>query len=295
MKYTSVLLGIIIACFSFCSSGDDKKDKELSGTWAKIGSFNIEYDNKNDPDNPWSKRKDLVRKTFDKYEFDVVGVQEPYISQLNDLKQLLPDYGYVGKTVTGSSSQDKKLSVGIFYNKDRYSVENWDHFWLSETPDKLSKGWDAQQYRICTWAFLKDKITEEKFYFFSTHLEFKGLEARNESVKLLMDTIPDMTEGYPAVLVGDFNANQNTGDYRLIKNSAIFQDSYSLADSKKNANIGTSTRYSPGYKSSRRIDHIFVAAKDYPIEVRSWSILHDVFNGKLSSDHNPVMIEMSFD
>ena len=44
-------------------------------------------------------------------------------------------------------------------------------FWLSETPDKPSKGWDAALNRICTYALFQDLKTQKKFWAFNLHFD----------------------------------------------------------------------------------------------------------------------------
>lgn len=82
----------------------------------------------------------------------------------------------------------------------------WGTFWLSETPEEPSMGWDAACKRTATWALMKCRKTGKKFYFVNTHLDHKGSEAQKNGLKLIVDRIDDINpEGYPMVLTGDFN------------------------------------------------------------------------------------------
>lgn len=82
----------------------------------------------------------------------------------------------------------------------------WGTYWLSETPDVPSYGWDAACRRTATWTLMKDKRNGKKFFFVNTHLDHKGVEARKKGLQLVVDKIAAMNpDGYPMVLTGDFN------------------------------------------------------------------------------------------
>ena len=77
---------------------------------------------------------------------------------------------------------------------------------LSETPDKPGFGWDAACNRTCTWIKLKDKITKKSFPVLDTHLDHRGMKAREEGVKLILARIPELNkENLPLIFTGDFN------------------------------------------------------------------------------------------
>lgn len=260
----------------------------------KVMTYNIEYTSVvNAETNPWGSRKELVKEIFDKYRPGIVGVQELSKAQLEDMVALMPQYAFVGTDVRGETTVNNRLSVTIFYEKDRIEIKEWGKFWLSETPTIAGKGWDADQYRICTWTHAKDKNTQKEFYFFSTHLDQIGTEARTKGVQLLLDTIPVISAGYPAILTGDFNSAQTTAYYKLMVSGNNIKDTYDLTNNKINALRGTFNDYDINRVDNRRIDHIFLTTTS-PVKVDSWAIRTDIFNGKYPSDHFPVMTEISF-
>lgn len=291
------LLISVLTLFTLLSCSKKTTGGNTGEEWTsslKVATYNIEYDNINNPANPWGSRKTLVKEVFDKYQFDIMGVQEPYKSQLDDMSSLLPQYGFVGTDVRGGTTVDKRLSVTIFYKKDRIEIKEWGKFWLSPTPTVLSMGWDAGQYRICTWAKAMDKATQKEFFFFSTHLDVSGTEARTKGAQLLLDTIPVIAAGYPAILVGDFNSTQNTSYYKLMVSGNNIKDTYDLTYNKTNAQRTTYNGYNASASGSNRIDHVFTTTAPQ-VKINSWAILiEDAFNGKYASDHFPVMAEISF-
>ncbi len=273
-------------------NGNNNEQEWLSPV--KSMTYNIEYTSvANTETNPWSSRKELVKEIFDKYSPDIVGVQELSKAQLDDMVVLMPRYAFVGTDVRGETTVNNRLSVTIFYKKENIEIKEWGKFWLSETPAVAGKGWDADQFRICTWAHVKDKNTQKEFYFFSTHLDHIGTEARTKSVQLLLDTIPVMTTGYPAILTGDFNSAQTTTYYKLMVSGNNIKDTYDLTNNKTNALRGTFNDYDVNKVDNRRIDHIFLTTT-MPVKVDSWAVRTDIFNGKYPSDHFPVITEIRF-
>ncbi|NGF55068.1 endonuclease/exonuclease/phosphatase family protein [Parapedobacter sp. SGR-10] len=288
------LLAIISLWSCQKNNNDSATDKWLSPL--KIASYNIQYDNKtNSPDSEWSNRKDILKELLRKYDFDIIGAQEPYLRQLNDIKELLPEYDYIGISIEGETTGLNKHYTPILYKKEKFEVLDWGTFWFSSTSSAPgSIGWDAQSPRICTRAQFKDKTTGKIFNFFNVHLDHIGTKAREMSVQMLLSLIPAASSKYPSILTGDFNFNQNSVNYNKIINSGMLKDSYSMTSEKTNANYGTHNGYNLGQNAGTRIDHIFLST-GLSVKVKSHHIITDDFNGKYPSDHYPVMIELQLE
>ena len=158
-KYFIILLQfIIIAAPAF-----SQKSARIN-----VMSFNIRYDNPSDGDQNWHLRKENVVRMINFYDLDIIGMQEVLVSQLNYLKDNLPGYQAVG--VGREDGKDKGEFSPVFYRKDRFKELKSGTFWLSETPDKVSKGWDAALERIASWVVLKDNLTGKEFIFMNTHM-----------------------------------------------------------------------------------------------------------------------------
>ncbi len=262
----------------------------------RVMSFNIRYANPNDGFNYWDNRKEMVASMIRYHEADLVGLQEALRSQLDELSELMPNYGWFGVCRTDGSLQpdpDNEFSA-IFYRKDRLELLNGNTFWLSETPDEVaSKGWDAALPRIVTWAKFKDKATESIFFHFNTHFDHRGERARVESAKLILQKVKSIANEVPSIITGDFNANETSLPYRSLINE---QDSDHLMDAKQVTQTphhgpeGTWTNsfQFPGVPNSR-IDYIFVKNK---VAVLKHAILSDSWSGRLPSDHLPVLAEI---
>ncbi|MEM8892717.1 MAG: endonuclease/exonuclease/phosphatase family protein, partial [Bacteroidota bacterium] len=162
-------------------------------------------------------------------------------------------------------------------------------FWLSESPDEISVGWDAALERICTYALFEEKGGGAKFYVFNTHFDHRGEKARRKSAKLILKQIKALNkENYPVVLMGDLNLTPDTKAIRSI--------SKKLEDTRFAAKVAfgpdaTFTGFDFSKAPQRRIDYIFTSADN--IEVKKYAVLTDSRNQKYPSDHFPVFIEAS--
>lgn len=169
----------------------------------QVMTYNIRYDNPSDGDQSWSHRKDFLARQIQFYAPDILGIQEALPHQISDLRQALPSYGCIGQEREGNGQGE---SANIYFKTDRFVVLQYKTFWLSETPEKASLGWDAACKRICTYGLFEDRDSQKKFWVFNTHLDHQGQIARNKSVALILETIRAVnTQELPVILMGDFN------------------------------------------------------------------------------------------
>ena len=119
----------------------------------KIMTYNIRLDIAIDGENDWSHRKDFFTSQIQFYEPDIFGIQEATPNQVIDISNALSQYNHIG---IGREGVGKGESSNIYYKKERFSVTNETTFWLSETPNEISKGWDAACNRVCTFALFED-------------------------------------------------------------------------------------------------------------------------------------------
>ncbi len=258
------------------------------GKPVKIASYNIQYDNLDDSINSWAKRKLGVQYIFEKYKFDVVGSQEPFLNQMKDLKGLLKGYTALGVNVIGDTTTLRRHFTPIFYKKSRLKLKDWDTFWLSETPDRSGKGWDAYSARICTWAKFEDRKTKKQFFVFNVHFDHLGEIARIESPKLLLQKIQQLAGNSTFFVTGDFNTNQTTDNYRLMAGSGVVKDGYVVAKRNLTPDQTTFNGYSAKMEGTNRIDHIYVAPS---VAVDQYEIITTKYQGTYPSDHFPVWIK----
>ena len=189
----------LTAMASMAFAGGDSTPKEL-----KVMSYNIRLGVGKDGTNSWQFRAPATAEMLKAQKPDVFGIQEAYDFQVKFIEEFCPEYKSAG--VGREDGKKKGEHMSIFWNKNTVKMIKWGNFWLSETPDVPSMGWDARCKRTATWALMKDKKTGKKFYFVNTHLDHRGAEAQKNGLALIVDRIASINpEGYPMVLTGDFN------------------------------------------------------------------------------------------
>ena len=224
-----------------------------------VGCYNIRYKNDGDAQKGflWDKRCQVICDQLNFESPDVFGAQEVLAEQLHDLLRRLPRYRYIG--VGRDDGREAGEYAAIFYRYDQVERLEEGHFWLSQTPDVPSLGWDAACIRICTWGKFRQKDTGWTFYFFNLHTDHVGVTARREAAKLVLKKIREMAgPGVPVILTGDFNVDQTDETYALFTRSGLLDDSYTLAR-QRFAENGTFNSFDPSLKTDSRIDHIFVS------------------------------------
>jgi endonuclease/exonuclease/phosphatase family metal-dependent hydrolase len=306
-KYTrvSTVLFLLLVIFLGPCFGQEQQ------VW-KIATFNVRYDNHGDREkgNGWDKRLPVILSLIKFHGFDVFGAQEVLKGQYADLNQGLEGYASVG--IGRDDGVDKGEFAPIFYKKDKFKLINSGTFWLSETPDVPSKGWDASLPRICTWAQLLEIATGRKSWFFNLHMDHVGIVAREESARLVLHKMKAMVGNDLAFLTGDFNVDQNNTIYRILADSKFVRDSYEHAKESYALN-GTFNAFDSNLLTESRIDHIFVTSA---VSVNKYGVLTDTYRSpttqteeikkgdfpkelsfrqyetRMPSDHFPVVVEV---
>ena len=250
-----------------------------------VMTYNIKLDYPKEGENSWSNRKPFFINLIKFHAPDVFGVQEAMPDQMKDMDNLLSDYKHVG--VGRDDGKDEGEYSAIFYNTNKLKVLKSSTFWLSQTPDQVSMGWDAVCNRICTYALFEDKATGKKFWMFNTHFDHVGVEARKNSALLIIQKIKDInTENLPVILSGDFNMEDTHESIQFIEQH--LQDSKSIAKLVFGPS-GTFNNFEFDKPVTRRIDFIFV---NQGIEVDKYAVLSDSWDCKYPSDHLPVFVKL---
>jgi len=271
----------LVAITVFCTN--------ITGQNLKLITYNIRFDNPNDGENAWSNRKEFLCTQLAFYEPDVFGIQEALPNQVQDISNALTKYAFVGIARDGN---EKGESSNIFFKKDKFKLLEQNTFWLSETPEKISKGWDAALNRICTYVLLKDNKTKQSFWIFNTHLDHQGETARTNSIKLILSKIATLnTKNYPVIFMGDFNLEPS--EERIINLKKILIDSQDISEEKPFGPTGTFNAFKHNEAVTKRIDYIFLS-KESNIKVKKYGVLSDSKDLKYPSDHLPVYIELYF-
>ena len=213
-----------------CCLAVSAQENDLSGIDIRVATCNVRYMHADDAGNGWEFRKERLADALNSIHADVIGTQEAYFEQKQFLKKRLKGYKVVG--VGREDGKKKGEHSAIFFNKKRFRALECGNFWLSETPDVPSLGWDAACIRIATWAFLEEKSTGKKFFFVNTHLDHVGVQARREGVSLLCRKAKEIGGDCPMVITGDFNIYKESDDIAFIKSMGLCHV-YDIAEEKK--------------------------------------------------------------
>ncbi len=250
----------------------------------RMMTYNIRYAN-NNPGEEWDLRKDKVAEMIRFHNPDILGVQEALQQQVDFLKEQFKNYQQLG-VARDDGKQEGEYSA-LFISK-RFDILNSGTFWISETPDTPSFGWDAACRRIASWAIITDQNKKDSIFVINTHLDHQGIIARKEGVKLLMSKIETLSNGLPIILSGDFNFTKDFESYKYIENFGLLEDAETLANYK----YGTDNSFN-GFQDKlikkEKIDFIFVSKK---FSVYQHGVIGDKIDGKYPSDHMPVIVDL---
>lgn len=256
----------------------------LSSQNINLMSYNIKYDNTGDTINNWNDRKSSMVALIQHYDTDIVGIQEGLHRQVTYLDTALPGFSYLG--VGRDDGKEKGEYTAIFYKTDKFKVLKTNTFWLSETPDRVSVGWDAALERICTYVLFEDLDTKKQFWVFNTHFDHVGTKARTNSAQLIYKKINEInTDNLPVILMGDLNLTPDTEAIQFLKK--YLTDAMKVSQKPFYGPEGTFNGFKQDRIMKNRIDYIFV--KD--VNVLSYTHIDDRMpNNKHVSDHLPVLM-----
>lgn len=251
-----------------------------------IMTFNIRYDSSHDEENQWGLRKKEVVDLIKHYQPDFLGIQEAMPNQSKFLEENLNFYNYIGHGRDGKNTESE--GIPLFYNISKFELLSKEIFWLSETPEKVSKGWDADFYRIVVYGVFRNKITKETVHILNCHFDHRGKVARVQSAKLLLETIrkKQLTDK-SVIILGDFNSSPSDAPIEILKEE--FEDSYDSLNYPVYGPVGTFNGFDTKSTLEQRIDYIFT--KNF--EVKSYRNIDDRRKNNLwFSDHLPVLIKI---
>ncbi|MEN2414007.1 endonuclease/exonuclease/phosphatase family protein [Flavobacterium mesophilum] len=253
----------------------------------KLMTYNIRLDVASDGENAWGNRKEYFTSQLRFYSPDIFGIQEGLPNQVIDIASALPNYAKIG---IGREENGTGEASAIFYKKDRFQVQQSNTFWLSETPNQVSKGWDGACNRVCTYGLFKDLKTKKTFWVFNLHLDHIGEVARVKGVELVLSKIAELnTKKLPVFLMGDFNSEPDTKQILEIKK--VMDDTKDVSIEKPFGPYGTFNGFNHDKPVNLLIDYIFVS-KNSGLKIQKHAVLSDSKDLKYPSDHFPVLIEI---
>ena len=218
----------------------DEPVNPTQDTPIKVASYNIRYwngdgDTGNTSFRSWPNRKAKVFEMIRKHDMDVCGLQEVTQLMSPDIIRELTEYTYVGygrdNGLENSESSSTGEQTGLIYKKDKFNELDRGRFFLSNTPDSVSRVSGSMFNRLATWVKLQDKETLKEFIFASTHFDHPTNSAvadsvRQQQAQYAVSNILSIARNLPIFFVGDFNSESNTTAYSVL--TSTFNDSYNF-------------------------------------------------------------------
>jgi len=269
-------------------------------------TFNVRYAKK-DPipgEQPWRVR---CPKLCTQLNFITAGhssaflcLQEVLHSQLQDIQSCLGDtWAHIGL------GRDDGKAAGefspIFYPTLTWRCERSKTCWLSETPDRPSKGWDAVLNRVVTIGEFRNRRTGTRVVVMSTHFDHRGVIARKESAKLLLRLASQWALGehgedtVPVLLGGDFNSTPTESAYKeMTEPGSGMVDARDLVPKERRyGNENTYSSFGEPGEHAGRIDFLFVRDPGGLVKVMTYGVLANRFDDEIYlSDHRPVVADV---
>ena len=256
-----------------------------------VMTFNIRTSNGQDGDNVWPRRKALVAETIRRFAPQVVGVQEGLNDQVEYLASVLPDYRWLGIDRELNGGQGLSEYAPIFYRHAELSPIESGNFWLSSTPDTLTRpSGNARGSRIVTWARFHHLATGRQIYVYNTHFTLRQGQAQLDSARMVRARVAALPAGSAVIVMGDFNAIAQESDVWRELTAEGLDDAWVVAGERHGPALTMSGFGPPREGETGRIDWVLVGG---PIDVRSVeTVLHND-SGRYPSDHYPVVARLT--
>lgn len=275
------ILTLIVCAAALVSCGSAQQPTPI-----KVISYNIRMSAAPDADgdNRWENRKQASVNMINDQQPTLLGLQEACPDQVAFLDSNLPEYKRIGVGREDGKAEGEMMA--IYYRHGELEVLKSGTFWLSETPDKVSMGWDAACKRTCTWALFRSKADGRNIAYMNTHLDHMGATARRESIKLIVAKIAELFDAdTPLFLTADFNSPDDDPIFDPLKK--VMTEARSAAPQTDNR----PTFNDWGRSNDAVIDHIFLRGTT-PL---TFKVLCDEnYGAPYISDHYPVVLSAEY-
>ncbi|MFI2373763.1 endonuclease/exonuclease/phosphatase family protein [Streptomyces sp. NPDC018964] len=249
----------------------------------RVMSFNLRFASTAEP-NSWAARRPVMRRLLRRERPHVLGTQEGLYRQLRDIgADLGPSYDWIGTGRAGGSHDE--FTAVLYYTRRLVPLE-YDHFWLSGTPDVIaSNTWGNAHVRMAGWVRFRDlRADGREFCVLDTHLDNASQYARERAAALVAERVRGLARSLPVVVTGDFNAAAHDNPVYDTMLGAGLVDTWDAAAERGEA-YGTFHGYGPPVPGGARIDWILATPG---VTVHRASVNTFTAGGRFPSDHLPV-------
>ena len=257
----------------------------------RLMTYNIRLELASDGVNAWPSRRPWVAAQVHWLHPDLFGMQEVVPGQKADLAADLPQYRLFGGGRDDGKEKGEASPIG--YDPTRLDFLEGGLFWLSPTPSVPSRGWDAANLRIVTWVRLRIRESREVVLAINTHWDHVGFIARQHSATEIVRWIEANARRCERVLLfGDFNTGIDSEPLRIITREPLaLRDARAASKSPPFGPVGTFNAFKTAPAEPRAIDHVFLGNG---IEVQRYAVFSQVIDGRVPSDHFPVLVDLTF-
>lgn len=253
----------------------------------RAGSFNLRFDNPADGPDAWPQRRDAVLALIRRHRFDLLATQEGLLHQIEAIESL-GEFGRVG--VGRDDGRSAGEFAALFYRRSRFELLDQGDFWLSETPERPSRGWDARCCpRVVSWARLRDRQDGRCWCVASVHFDHQGRVAQIESARLLLRWLQQQAGDDLQLLLGDFNLAPERAAAAMLRER--LHDAHAVSETPPEGPEGSFHAFGRLLPAppAARIDHVYV---DRRVRVLSHQLIDDQQQGRFPSDHFPVLVRL---
>jgi len=262
-------------------------DQTATTSVLRVMSYNIRCGSCEQVDDPnhWSRRKSLVAQTIRSAQADLVGLQEAELFQIRDLIALLPQYDWMG--VGRDDGAEKGEMNAVLVRRAVLTISSSKTFWLSETPERVSRGWDAALNRTLSLLKLRGRSDGREFIFANTHFDHVGQVARRESARLIDATLQREAGRLPVILTGDLNDRPGSVAHCLL--TQVLVDAAVASLTPLSGGDLTFNGFGSDLQAGNKIDYVLVGGLT---QVLSHQVLSEQLDGRYASDHYALLAEV---
>ncbi|MEV7289036.1 endonuclease/exonuclease/phosphatase family protein [Streptomyces sp. NPDC093252] len=271
------------AALTAAASADERPGNRL-----EVMSFNLRYASTAEP-NSWSVRRPVMRALLRRERPHLIGTQEGLYQQVRDIESDLgPHHDWIG---TGRAGGSRDEFMAILYDTRRLTPLEFDHFWLSDTPDVIgSNTWGGGSLRMVTWVRFRDRGDDgREFIALNTHLDNSSAYARTRATELIVRRIAALDPALPLVVTGDFNEAAHRSPVHDTLLAAGLTDTWDTA-AERGPLYATFHGYRPLTPDGDRIDWILTTpgVTTHRAEINTFAL-----EGRFPSDHLPVQATLT--
>lgn len=255
----------------------------------RVMSYNIRLDIASDGVNRWSARRDFLVGQVALMKPGLLGLQEVVPGQKAGLERMLPGYVFLG--LPREDGKTRGEYSNLLVDRVAFRVRTSGTFWLSPTPDRPSKGWDAAFSRIATWARLTRVADGKRLLVLNSHFDHRGEVAKLEGARQVAAWLKaNRRPGEALIMLGDLNSTPDSPPLAALTGDGGLRDSRPASSSPPVGPEGTFNAFVTVPADSKRIDYVLA---DPDVAVERYAVLawHGD-GGRVASDHWPVVADL---